>query len=580
MTLGERPPRVLALLAAAVLVGAACGPDGPSRHTGSPGPDATPTPVPLTAYPPDGPAPCHETVAADLAHAPYAGQFRRLSAPDARTVVIELCDPDVTLLAKLAVPAFAIQDAGWLTVHVDPDRDGEQSIVTAPNGTGAYALDSWRRGGSIRLMPSETYRGDPADAPLELRWAEDDRRRVGLLTGGSADAIEAVPPALVPTVGAEGDLRLVERPPTSVFYVGMNARFAPFSDVRVRRAIAMGIDRAALIADRLTAGTVLPTHVTPCSIPYGCEGDDWYAFDPGAARALLAEAGFPDGFATTIQYRELPRPYLADPTAMATAIADQLRAHLGIEATLEPIPDEAYLEFVDGGEADGLHLLGRVAPVADAARMLDPLLGAESTEEFGDRSTSITAALEAGHVLDRGARREAYRRANAAIRAEAPLVPVAWVGSMTAAHDDLAFETASPWFQDRLAGLHATGDGVNVWMTPHEPEGLYCADETSAVADLVCAQVTEGLYGFRAGGIDPVPILAEACEPDPEATIWTCRLRDGVRFGDGASLEAGDVILTLAAQWDAEHPLHRGRTDAFTRFEGVFGGFLHAPAGR
>ena len=151
---------------------------------------------------------------------------------------------------------------------------------------------------------------------------------------------------------------------------------------------------------------------------------------------------------------------------------------------------------------------------------------------------------------------------------------------MTGSRDGLAFETASPWSQDRLADLHATGDGALVWMTTDEPDGIYCADETTATADLVCSQATEGLYGFRKGAIDPVPVLAESCEPDAEAATWTCRLRDGVRFADGASLEAGDVILTLAAQWDAKHPLHRGRTGAFARFESVFGGFLHAPADR
>ena len=580
MTLGERPPRVLALFAAAALVVAACGPDGPSDGAGPSGADATPTPIPLAVYPPDGPAPCHQTAAADAGNAPYDGQLRRIQAPDPRTVVFELCDPDVTFLAKLAVPAFAIQDAGWLTAQVDPDRGGEQAIAAAMNGTGPFALESWQRGASIRLVPAETYRGDAADAPLEIRWAADDRQRVGGLLDGSADAIEGIPATLVPTVEAADDVRLVARPPTNVLYVGMNARFAPFSDVRVRRAIALGIDRAALIADREDAGTVLPTHVTPCSIPYGCEGDGWPDFDPVAARALLADAGFPDGFTTTIQYRELPRAYLPDPTGTATALAAQLREHLGIEAALEPIPDDEYLDIVDRGEADGLHLLGRIATVADAARMLDPLLGAEATDEFGDRSTSISAALEAGHVLDPGARREAYRRANDAIRSEVPLVPLAWVGSMTAAQDQLAFETASPWSQDRLADLHATGDDATVWMTTGEPDGLYCADETTPVADLVCAQVNEGLYGFRKGGIDPIPVLAEACEPDPEAATWTCRLRDGVRFSDGASLEAGDVILTFAAQWDAEHPLHRGRTGTFTRFESVFGGFLHAPADR
>ena len=59
---------------------------------------------------------------------------------------------------------------------------------------------------------------------------------------------------------------------------------------------------------------------------------------------------------------------------------------------------------------------------------------------------------------------------------------------------------------------------------------------------------------------------------------WTCTLREGVTFHDGAALDANDVVVSYAAQWDTQHPLHVGRSGAFEYFPGLWGGFLNPPA--
>ena len=89
--------------------------------------------------------------------------------------------------------------------------------------------------------------------------------------------------------------------------------------------------------------------------------------------------------------------------------------------------------------------------------------------------------------------------------------------------------------------------------------------------------MTEGLYGYEIGGSAAVPALATECKPNAELTTWTCTLRDGVTFHDGSTLDANDVVLSFAAQWDADNPLHKGRTSAFTYFPALFGGFLNPP---
>ena len=74
-----------------------------------------------------------------------------------------------------------------------------------------------------------------------------------------------------------------------------------------------------------------------------------------------------------------------------------------------------------------------------------------------------------------------------------------------------------------------------------------------------------------------IPALATSCDANADLTVWTCTLREGVTFHNGATLDANDVVLSYAAQWDMEHPLHVGRDGNFAYFSALFGGFLNEP---
>jgi ABC-type transport system substrate-binding protein len=73
------------------------------------------------------------------------------------------------------------------------------------------------------------------------------------------------------------------------------------------------------------------------------------------------------------------------------------------------------------------------------------------------------------------------------------------------------------------------------------------------------------------------PGLATSCDPNADMTVWTCHLRSGVSFHDGASLDANDVLQSFAAQWDYTNPVHRGGLAQFAGWTREFGPFLNAP---
>ena len=127
----------------------------------------------------------------------------------------------------------------------------------------------------------------------------------------------------------------------------------PLANEKVRQAIAMGIDRQRIVDNFYPAGSEVASHFTPCAIPNGCVGDEWYDFDAAAAKALLTEAGYPDGFETVLNYRDVVRGYLPDPNVVAQDLQAQLKENLNITLKIEVMESGAFLAAADAGQLQG-----------------------------------------------------------------------------------------------------------------------------------------------------------------------------------------------------------------------------------
>jgi ABC-type transport system substrate-binding protein len=578
---------LLTLLAVSAIVFAACA--GTSAPSPSPAASAAasapasaaPSAEPFTGmvYPESGEAPCGQAEAPDADHDKYTGNFKKITAQDARTVVFELCNPDVAFLSKIAFTSFAINDTAWLEANIDPAKDTNQAIVDHLNGTGPYKLTAWNRGTDVTMEANPDYWGEKAKAQtLIFKWSAEAAQRLVELQAGSVDGIDNVGASDFPTIEGNPDLKLYPREGLNVFYIGFNRNFAPFDNEKVRQAIAMGVDRQRIVDQFYPPGSDVASHFTPCAIPNGCAGDEWYPYDPAAAKALLAEAGHPDGFKTTIEYRDVVRGYLPTPATVAQDLQQQLKTNLNIDAEIIVVESGTFLDRADAGDLKGIHFLGWGADYPDVTNFLDFHFGAGASKQFGDKFEDITSALaEGGAGTSDDARKPAYEKANNAIKTHVPMVPVAHGGSATAFRADVTGAHSSPLGNEHFASMQPADRTQLVWMQNAEPPGLYCADESDGEALRVCEQMMEALYAYKIAGTAAEPALAEKCEPNAELTVWTCTLREGVKFHDGATLDANDVILSYASQWDAEHPLHKGRDNSFTYFPGLFGGFLNPP---
>jgi ABC-type transport system substrate-binding protein len=572
------PLRLAALLGSAAIIAAACSGATPSASApasqpaaSEPAASAPASEVPFEgmAYPADADAPCGT--------APYTGTIKRITAVDRLTVEFQLCSPDVAFLQKAAFSTFGIHDADYLAAHA-PDK----SYLTAPNGTGPYKLKAWETGNRVVLEAFDGYWGEAPKAPnAELRWSDSTAQRLLELQSGAVDGIDNPGREEIPTIQADSTLQFLPRPAMNTFYIGMNSSFEPWDDVNVRKAIAMGIDRQRLADNFYPEGTEVASHFTPCPplVPFGCEGDPWYDFDATAAKQMLTDAGFDFSKTYPLSFRAAVRPYLPDPPVIATEIQSQLRTNLGIETTIDLQESGAFSTAVSTGKLQGLFLYGWGADYPDATNFLDFHFGAGSGPKFGGPIDSIAAALTKGATSPAEAdRKAAYLEANNLIKENVPVAIMVHGATGAAYKADVQGAQASPLTTEILAVMQPGDRDTMVFMQGAEPLSLYCGDESDGESLRACEQINEALYAYEINGTAPEPSLATECTSTEDLMTWTCKLRDGVTFHDGATFDANDVVTAYAVQWDATHPLHVGNSGVFEYWGGLWGGFLNPPA--
>jgi ABC-type transport system substrate-binding protein len=560
---------------------AACG-GGAATEAPATAAPATEAPAATAAPATEAPA-AYEGMMVEAPNCDYGGEFKSIEAVDEFTVKVTLCVPDPAFPSKIAFSSFGIQPSEYLE-----STGGTGDILENPIGTGPYMLDTWERGNQIVFKANPNYWGEKAKTDtLVFKWSTESAQRLVELQSGTVDAIDNVGPDDFETVKGDSNLQLLTRPALNVMYIGINNHPKvdgfdnsknPLADEKVRQAIAMGIDRQRIVDNFYPAGSEVADYFTPCAIPNGCVGDKWYGFDAAAAKALLAEAGYPDGFSTVLNYRDVVRGYLPDPNVVATDIQAQLKANLNIDVKIEVMESGAFLDAASAGQLQGLFLLGWGADYPDQTNFLGYHFGAGANDSFGDKFDDIVKALADGAQLATDADRKApYEAANNAIKQHVPMIPVAHGGSAVAYQASVTNAQASPLGNENFSVM-ANGKDTFVWMQNAEPISLFCADETDGESLRACEQVVESLLAYEIGGTAVVPALAESYEANADLTEWTFHLRQGVTFHDGSSFDANDVVTSLNLQWDAANPLHKGNTGAFDYWSGLFGTFLNAPA--
>jgi ABC-type transport system substrate-binding protein len=533
---------------------------------------------------------------------PYAGNLKLMKATaDGKGVEFDFCAPDVAFLSQIGFAPLDINDAGWLIQQTaaqgtTPGVVADSSLLLKnPNGTGPYSLKSWDKGNSMNFVANPNYWGQQPLVPnVTLLWSDQSAARLLQLQSGTADGIDNPGKDDLAAITADSSLKFIQREGLNTFYIGMNNTYKPWDNQKVRQAIAQGIDRQRIVDNFYPPGSTVADYFTPTAIPYGHDGDKTWGFDLTAAKALL-EAGLKEDNMTLadwnagnvagvskpkLQFRTAVRPYLPDPPTIAQEIASQLQTNLGIVVTLDQQESGTYLDNNTAGKLDGLFMLGWGADYPDTSDFDDYFFGTGSGKKFGTQYPDQVAAVNEGDQGTTAAARTAgYTKVNNAVKKNVPLVIIAHGGNGTAWKADVDGAYSSAVTDERFAFMKPGTRDTLVFVQNAEPLSLYCGDESDGETIRACDQVMEPLYNVKVNGLDPEPALATSCTSNSDFTVWTCALRQDVKFQQMGTLGPDDVILSFAAQWDTLSPLHKGRTGAFDYWPSLIGGgdFLNPP---
>jgi len=289
-----------------------------------------------------------------------------------------------TLLLKTAAPYGAVpQDLSEVLIvskkaaqHASTeDFDSGKAAI----GTGPYKLVRYARGDRIELVRHDQYWGGRTPwTKVTLHILPSDPVRTAGLLSGQLDAIEHVPTADLARLRANPAYRLEQavswrtiflhvdqyrkHPPGVTAKSGKPLDKNPFKDIRVRRAMSKAINRKA-IAERIMDGLALPAANVVSPSVFGHDpAVKPEPYDPQGAKKLLAEAGYPDGFALTLA---APNNRYVNDEQVAQAVA-QMFSRIGLATRVEAMPLSAYFGKARNHEF-GVALLGWGSLAADLA---------------------------------------------------------------------------------------------------------------------------------------------------------------------------------------------------------------------
>jgi peptide/nickel transport system substrate-binding protein len=343
---------------------------------------------------------------------PNINAVTRVEIVDPYKVRLVTKDPYPILLARLTV--FPIVPARVLR------EKGDAEFRRHPVGTGPYRFVEWVKDDRLRLEANPRYWGGaPRIARITFKPIPEAATRIAALLSGSADIITNVPPDLVAEIGKGGRADVASVASERTLFMPINTLLGgPTADKRVRQALNHAVNRQDLVKFVLNGfGVPIPGPITPNHFGFDPSVPP-YAHDEGRARALLAEAGVPNGFETTI-YSPTGR-YLKD-RELAEAIGGQL-ARVGVRAKIATPEWANFVQLATSKKIGPLYLMGWSSQTYDADGVLFSTLFTGNPWSSYSNKDLDALLLAARGTLDPEARKRHYARALALIRDEAPMI--------------------------------------------------------------------------------------------------------------------------------------------------------------
>ncbi|WAL61521.1 ABC transporter substrate-binding protein [Thermocoleostomius sinensis] len=324
-------------------------------------------------------------------------------------------------------------------------------------GTGPYKFVEWRNGDRVVLTNNPDYwQADlPKTDELIFRTIKESSSRLAELRTGSIDFAESFSPEQLSEINRDTNLEERRRPSFNVGYLALNPSYEPLSKKEVRHAIAMSINKQALVDAFWSGLAVTDPHFTPPSMKaYQDQSLRDYEYNPDRAKQLLAEAGYPDGFDLELWYSPITGTVFPTPKPIAEAWAADLAA-VGIRVSLNTKDWAAYL--ADRNKAPGYQafMLAWGGDYGDPDNFYYPHFGPGSTADIGNWKNDRVFQLldEARSEEDETRRAQMYAEVDRILHDEAVRLPMVHSEPLLVQRTNLTGWTPSPLGNESFATI-------------------------------------------------------------------------------------------------------------------------------
>lgn len=357
-----------------------------------------------------------------------------VKAIDEYTVEFKLKNVLPTFLKSLALTPFSISSPAAI------EKFGEE-YGSNPVGTGPFVFGEWKRNERVVLNKNEDYwlEGYPKLNQVIFRTIPDNSARLNALLSGEVDMIDGVDPGSIAQVEADKNLQLITRPSLNLGYLGLTVTREPLNNKLVRQALNYAVDKEGMV-EAFFGGQASPAkNPIPPSVEGYNDDIEAYPYDPEKAKALLAEAGYPDGFEMELWAMPVSRPYMPDGKKVAELLQSNF-ADIGVKAKIVTYEWATYLEKTKAGEADAF-LLGWTGANGDADDFIyslwhkDNIGGMNSTQYSNEELNQVLT--EARSITDQDKRNELYMKAQEIMHEDPPIIPLVHTTPVLAARADI-----------------------------------------------------------------------------------------------------------------------------------------------
>ena len=375
---------------------------------------------------------------------------------DEYTVRIELNRPEAPFLSNLAMEYAGVQSKEYAIAMLKAGTP--EKLDQEPIGTGPFMLVQYQKDAIVRYKAFAQFWGGKAKIDdLVFSITPDAAVRWAKLQKGECHVMPYPNPADLDAMRKDPKVTVLEQAGLNVGYLAFNTQKKPFDDVRVRKAVSMAINKKAIIDGvYLSTGMAAKNPIPPSMWSYNdAVKDD--AYDPEAAKKLLAQAGLGGGFATDLWAMPVQRPYNPNARRIAELMQADL-AKVGIKAEIKSFEWGEYRKRMQAGEHQ-MGMLGWTGDNGDPDNFLHTLLGCDSAKTGGSNVAKFCfkpfedLVLKAKTVSKPAERTDLYKKAQVIFKEQAPWFTIAHAVQLKPVRKEVVDFKLSPFGRHTFYGV-------------------------------------------------------------------------------------------------------------------------------